>query len=96
MPWAGVCAVFAGLEGCLAPGAPFFLYGPFNTGGGYTAPSNREFDLGLRSRDPAMGLRDIEALESQAGRHKLALEERIAMPANNFLLVFRMHLEGVR
>ena len=89
MPWEAVMAMLKGVGTSLRDGAPFFLYGPFNVGGGFTAPGNREFDKALRRRDPAMGLRDVEALESEARRHQLELEERVGMPANNFLLVFR-------
>jgi len=34
-------------------------------------------------------LRDLEAVESEASRHQLELQERLDMPANNFMLVFR-------
>lgn len=89
MGWDGVCATLAGLGRCLAPGAPYFLYGPFNVNGKFTAPSNAAFDADLRARDAAMGLRDVAALEAEAARHHIDLEERLEMPANNFLLVFR-------
>jgi len=95
MPWPAVCATLAGLGRCLAPDAQFFLYGPFNVGGDYTAPSNRAFDVDLRARDPSMGLRDVDALETEAARHQLILEERVTMPANNLLLVFRIKQDGV-
>lgn len=89
MAWPAVCAMFAGLERHLAAGGVFCLYGPFNQGGGYTSDSNEIFDLQLRSRDPNMGLRDIEALESLAEGHQMSLEVQYEMPANNRLLVFR-------
>ena len=71
------------------PAGVFFLYGPFNVDGEYTASSNASFDASLKSRDPGMGLRDMAELEELAARHQMKLEERLAMPANNFLLVFR-------
>ena len=64
------------------------LYGPFNYGGRPTSPSNARFDAMLRSRDPASGLRDFEAIRALAARAGLALGEDNAMPANNRLLVF--------
>ena len=88
MSWEAVCAMLAGVARVLRSGGRFFLYGPFNVGGQFTAPSNRTFDTSLRRRDPAMGLRDLEALESEAGRHQMILTEHVAMPANNALLVF--------
>jgi hypothetical protein len=88
MPWLAVCAMFAGIGARLVPGGLFCLYGPFNVGGCFTAASNEEFDRQLRARDPAMGLRDLEALAALAGEHKMELRQSLQMPANNLLLVF--------
>ena len=73
----------------LPSGGVFALYGPFNYGGKHTSPSNAEFDAWLRGRDPKSGVRDFEAIDALAKRHRLVLEEDNAMPANNRLLVFR-------
>ena len=89
MSWPAVRATFAGVGACLVAGGLFFLYGPFNIGGRFTAPSNAAFDRGLRARKPEMGIRDLEALESLACNHQMKLQERISMPANNYLLVFK-------
>lgn len=89
MSWPAVCATFAGVGRRLAGGGPFCLYGPFNDGGTYTSNSNEEFDRALRTRDPEMGLRDVEALDALGREHQMVLQQRIAMPANNQLLVFR-------
>jgi len=89
MSWSEVCAMFDGVGLKLLPGGLFCLYGPFNVDGKFTAPSNEAFDTSLRSRDPLMGIRDLEALESLAGSHHMKLQERVPMPANNFLLVFK-------
>lgn len=84
-----VSAMFAGVGARLSRGGVFCLYGPFNLDGGYTSRSNEEFDRGLRERDPAMGLRDVEALGALARHNGLGLEARRELPANNQLLVFR-------
>ena len=89
MPWAAVLATLNGLQSCLLPGAGFFLYGPFRVSGDFTSAGNRAFDQSLRDQDPAMGLRDLEALESAAVDHHFKLDECIEMPANNLLLVLR-------
>ena len=89
MYWDAVRAMFRGVASCLAAGGTFCLYGPFNEDGRHTAPGNAAFDRQLRQRDPGMGLRDVEALAALAGRHGLGLERRLAMPANNQVLVFR-------
>lgn len=89
MPWETVCAMFEGVSGCLAPGGVFCLYGPFNVEGAYTSEGNEDFDRRLRAQEQGRGLRDIVDLESLARSHQMEPEERIPMPANNFLLVFR-------
>jgi hypothetical protein len=89
MSWPAVCAMFSRVGERLLAGGVFCLYGPFNVGGRYTASSNAEFDLQLRRRDPEMGLRDVETLEALATGHKMQLEQRLQLPANNQLLVFR-------
>jgi hypothetical protein len=91
MGWPEVSDMVAGIGRRLEPGGTFFLYGPFNEGGMATAGSNAEFDRHLQARDPAMGLRDVEALDALARQHRMRLDERVAMPANNQLLVFSRH-----
>jgi len=93
MSWDAVCAMFAGIENCLKPGGLFCLYGPFNIGGSFTSPGNHSFDQHLRQRNPEMGIRDLEALESLAASHQMKLQEHVSMPANNFLLVFEKNQE---
>jgi len=88
MSWPAVCAMFAGVGRRLMRSGVFCLYGPFNAGGSHTAPSNAEFDRQLQARDPAMGLRDIEALDELARSSGLRLDQRRELPANNQLLVF--------
>jgi SAM-dependent methyltransferase len=88
MPWEAVLAMFAGVSTHLISGARFVLYGPFNIDGSFTSGSNAEFDRHLRAQNPHMGLRDLAAIETLANRHQMQLEQRLAMPANNFILVF--------
>jgi len=89
MPWEAVQAMFTGVAAQLARGGRFCLYGPFNIDGDFTSSSNRQFDAHLRREDPQMGIRDIAELESLCERHRMSLEQRIAMPANNFILVLK-------
>jgi hypothetical protein len=88
MGWPKVCDMVSGIGRRLEPGGAFFLYGPFNVGGKATAESNAEFDRQLQARDTVRGLRDVEALDALARQHRMKLAERVAMPANNQLLVF--------
>jgi len=87
-PWAVALAVFAGAGARLPLGGVLVLYGPYRIGG-VTAPSNDAFDADLQRRNPAWGVRDLEALVDAAARHGLALAETLALPANNHALVFR-------
>jgi predicted O-methyltransferase YrrM len=89
MGWPEVEALFAQLPRVLAPDARVVAYGPFNIGGRYTAPSNATFDAWLKDADPKRGIRDLEAVQALAAQAGLAFVERIAMPANNFCVVWR-------
>jgi hypothetical protein len=86
MSWTEVERMFARLDAALESRATFCLYGPFNDGGRFTAPSNAGFDAALRARDPRMGLRDFQAVDALAGRYGFALRADHAMPAHNRLL----------
>lgn len=88
-PWEATLGLAAGAERVLPPGAPLIVYGPFLRAGVPVAPSNAAFDESLRARDPAWGLRSVEAVVEAAAGHRLALERIIDMPANNLTLVFR-------
>jgi SAM-dependent methyltransferase len=88
-PWAASEALFAGAARVLRSGGMIFLYGPYRRNGAHTAASNEAFDLQLQSRDPAWGVRDMEAVVELAASAGFEAEEPVAMPANNFSLVFR-------
>jgi len=88
-PWAATRGLMTGAGRVLPPGGMLFLYGPYFEAGAPTAPSNLAFDLSLKARDPAWGLRRLDAVAALAAEHGLGLAERIAMPANNLSLIFR-------
>ncbi|MFE1598586.1 DUF938 domain-containing protein [Methylobacterium sp. ID0610] len=88
-PWTATDALIDAAARLLPPEGPLILYGPFTIGGAHTAPSNAAFDASLRARDPAWGVRDVEAVAAVARTRGLCLVERVAMPANNLILVFR-------
>jgi len=87
-PWAATEGLMAGTGRVLTPGGRLFLYGPYLEAEVATAPSNLAFDESLKSRDPAWGLRDLAAVTALAASCRLGLTERIAMPANNLIVVF--------
>lgn len=88
MGWPEVEAMFAGVAEVLKPGGRFCLYGPFSEGGRHSAPSNAEFDAWLRARDPASGVRDLNALDALAQGLGLRRRANHPMPANNRTLVW--------
>lgn len=87
-PWSACEALLRGAAATLPQGAPLFMYGPMKVDGRFTSDSNLEFDRSLRARDPAWGVRDLEAVAAEASRHGLGLVRTVPMPANNFSLVF--------
>lgn len=88
-PWAATLGLMRGVTRVLEPGGLLFLYGPYRRFGAHTAPSNETFDASLRARDPSWGVRDLEAVTRVAEDAGLVFEELVAMPANNFSVMFR-------
>lgn len=88
-PWAATAGLMRGAGRLLGEGAPLYLYGPYRRAGVETAPSNEAFDESLRARDPEWGLRSLEEVAAEAGKHGLLLDRIVEMPANNLSVVFR-------
>lgn len=88
-PWEATLGLMAGAGRLLARGAPLFLYGPYRQRGVPTVESNEAFDVSLKTRNPAWGLRHVEEVSVAAAARGLALDRIVAMPANNLSLVFR-------
>ena len=88
-PWASCAGLMRGAARHLAQGGALITYGPYLEADVPTSPGNLAFDDSLRQRDPEWGLRWREDVAAEAARAGLRLAERIAMPANNLVLVFR-------
>jgi len=86
-PWECCLGLLEGARRHVTPGGLLIFYGPFRIGGEHTAESNATFDESLHDRDPRWGVRDLETVCDAAGG--FALEERVEMPANNQVLIFR-------
>jgi hypothetical protein len=86
-PWPSCAALMQGVSRHLSARGLLVLYGPYLVDGEPTAPSNLAFDADLRKRDAAWGLRRLSEVLEQARLAGLLLRERVAMPANNLLLV---------
>ncbi len=87
-PWACCAGLMQGAARHLAPAGQLFTYGPYLEDDVPTGPGNLAFDADLRARNPAWGLRRREDVQAVAAAAGLVLAERIAMPANNLLLVW--------
>lgn len=88
-PWEAAEGLFAGAARVLAAGSPLILYGPYLEDDVETAPSNLAFDESLKMRDPRWGLRQLSHVDALAQSHGFARTRRVAMPANNLVLVYR-------
>ena len=88
-PWPGAGGLGGGAARILPGGGLLYLYGPFRRDGRHTAPSNEAFDRDLRGRNPAWGVRDLEAVTALATADGFAAPEIVAMPANNLSVIFR-------
>ena len=88
-PWASAVGLVAGAGRILPPGGLLYLYGPYRRGGRHTAPSNEAFDADLKRRNPAWGVRDLEAVAALAAEAGLGDPEIVEMPANNLSVMFR-------
>jgi SAM-dependent methyltransferase len=88
MSWGEVESMFRGIGRVLLPGGVLCLYGPFNYRNAYTSDSNARFDAFLKSRDPASGIRNFEALDSLAADNGMRFRQDHEMPVNNRLLVW--------
>lgn len=89
MPWRAVKAMFARVAEHLSSNGRLICYGPFRENGVHISPSNAEFDIWLKQRDPSQGVRDREALMSLADQAGLVFKEQRTMPANNSLLIWQ-------
>ena len=72
------------------------LYGPYNYGGNFTSEGNARFDVWLKERNPASGVRDFEAVNKLAESHGLNLLRDIEMPSNNRILVWVAKSENMK
>lgn len=87
--WDATVGLLRGAGRILEEDGVLIVYGPFLIDGSHTAPSNASFDQSLRAQNSEWGVRDLADISAQAEKHGLMLEDKIAMPANNFSLIYR-------
>lgn len=89
-PWEATVGLVRGASRVLSCGGLLFLYGPYKRNGQHTAPSNEAFDREfLKARNPAWGVRDLEAVAALAEEAGFAPPKIVEMPANNLSVLFR-------
>jgi SAM-dependent methyltransferase len=88
-PWAAAEGLFRQAGRLLKPGQPLYLYGPYRRPDRPLEPGNAAFDESLRSRDPAWGLRDLDAVTALGLANGFGAPEIVEMPANNLSVIFR-------
>ena len=91
MSWPMVEACFRRIDRAAASDALLAVYGPFKPEGKHSSESNSDFDADLRLRDPAMGIRDLEAVVALAEAIGFDAPDVRMMPANNLCLLFHRH-----
>ena len=89
MSWQHVEKLFQRLSTTINNDGFLIVYGPFKYDGQFSTPSNASFDLWLKQRDKDSGIRDFDAIKALAENIGLVLQQDIAMPANNQLLIFK-------
>jgi len=87
--WVVTEGLMRGAGELLARGGLLYLYGPYQKDGCHTAQSNIKFDDWLRAQNDAWGVRDMGDVEKLGEVNGLSLAHSIAMPANNFSLIFQ-------
>jgi SAM-dependent methyltransferase len=86
-PWSSTTALCAGAARHLRAGGLLVTYGPYLENG-TAVQSNLDFDVSLKRRNAAWGLRDLDDVIRVAAEHGLAHRQVIRMPANNLTVVF--------
>ena len=87
--WTSALGLIEGSARILPSGGPLILYGPWLANEIETAPTNLAFDADLKRRDAEWGLRKVEDFAAAAADRGIELEQTLAMPANNLMLLLR-------
>jgi predicted O-methyltransferase YrrM len=93
-PWSACVAFLRGADATLRSGGVCCIYGAMFRAGHEPEPSNLDFDARLKTRDPGLGVRHLDAVREVA--NPLLLDELVEMPNNNVLVVFRKPLVSAR
>lgn len=83
-----ISKLFEEARKALTENGRMIVYGPFLRGSSYASDGDRDFDVSLQSRDPAIGYKSVEAVSEAAMEAGLVRVAQDEMPANNLLLSF--------
>eukprot|EP00775_Hariotina_reticulata_P008627 gene8627-8808_t len=75
------------------PGGILSIYGPFKINNEFTTDSNRQFHETLVATNLEWGYRDVGDITKAASAAGLQQQQCVAMPANNYLLVYKKSCE---
>ena len=93
-PWSACVAFLRGADAALRSGGVCCIYGAMFRADHEPESSNLDFDARLKTRDPGLGVRHLDAVREVA--NPLLLDELVDMPNNNVLVVFRKPLVSAR
>lgn len=74
----------------LRDGGEVFVYGPWRDDDRPFEPSNAQFEVWLKDRDPRNGIRRIQDADTVAAQHGFTRVEDRPMPANNRAIRWRL------
>ncbi|KAL3758944.1 hypothetical protein ACHAWU_003015 [Discostella pseudostelligera] len=87
-PWEATLGLMECAGKVLRKGGALLCYGPYKVDG-VAVESNLRFDVSLRSKDPAWGVRNLEDVIDVAKRQGLEYVQKVEMPSNNLSVIFR-------
>lgn len=87
-PYAVCQNLIAGAAKYLTQGGFLYLYGPYRIANQHISEGNLQFDLSLQQQNPDWGIRDLADIIALAHHAGLKLAKIIAMPSNNYSLLF--------
>ncbi|KAL4238681.1 hypothetical protein ACF0H5_003388 [Mactra antiquata] len=88
-PYRTAIGLFESAGILLKPGSLLITYGPYAENGVLQPDSNVNFDRSLKSRNKDWGIRDIKDLKMLAEKNNINLMDKIEMPANNKVLIWK-------
>jgi len=83
MAWQGTEKLFELAAEIIPSGGVIYAYGPYRYSDRPMESSNENFDLWLKDRDSASGIRDFDQVDMLAKQNGFEIEGDVAMPANN-------------